>query len=137
VIKRLAVVVLLIGLAACGDSEPAGGPDAGAGDGSTFCENGARIGDTSVLTDVDSSSPEAFEETYDETVATLGELAETAPDEARPAIEAGHEVLVEFRPTLEAAKWDPTELDPEDQSRFINLAQELVDVSPAIREVCV
>jgi hypothetical protein len=85
---------------------------------------------------VDSSSPENFEETYDETVATLEELAETAPEEARPAIEAGHETLVEFRSKLEAADWQPTELSLEDQSRYINLAQELVDVSPAIREAC-
>lgn len=136
---RLAPLVLLLGLMACGDSEPGGiqsGSGTAGGDASAFCEKGARIGDTSVLTDVDSSSPEAYEETYDDAVATLGELVEVAPDAAKPAIEDGYDTLVEFRSTLEAAGWDPTKLDPEDQSRFINLSQELVDVSPAIREAC-
>lgn len=135
-LSLLAVVVLT--LSACGGPE-SGGTDQPAGsDGGSaeFCELGFRIGDTSTLQDVDLSSPAALEETYTSTIQTLADLVPLAPETAKATIEEAHTTMVEFGKELEAAGWDATQLSMEQQSRWINLGSELIDVSPAIREAC-
>jgi len=136
--RVLAIAGLAVALAACSSSSPATSPTASGGDGNlaAFCEAGARIGDTSVLTDVDASDPATFERTYDATIATLAEMLPNAPASAEAQVQAGHDILVDFRAELDAVGWKPADLSSEAATRFINLGQELIEVSPAIRAAC-
>ena len=132
-IKLLAASLTVVSFAACSNSST---PSEDDGDLAAFCETGARIGDTSVLTDVDSSDPASFERTYDATIATLAAMIPTAPASAQAQVQTGHDILVQFRVELEAVQWNPPDLSPEAATRWINLSSELIEVSPAIRAAC-
>jgi hypothetical protein len=134
--RILTIAFLAAALAACGGkSTPSGDPSDNSGL-AAFCSAGARIGDTSVLTDVDSSDAVTFERTYDATIATLAQMIPNAPTSAEAQVQAGHDLLVEFRVELEAVEWNAPDLSPEASVRWINLPQELIEVSPAIRAAC-
>jgi hypothetical protein len=67
---------------------------------------------------------------------TLADLVPLAPETAKATIEEAHSTMVEFGKELEAAGWDTTKLSMEQQSWWINLSSELIDVSSAIRKAC-
>ena len=131
--RIFAISLVAVALAACSNGSAA---SEGGGDLAAFCEVGARIGNTSTLTDIDLSDPASFERTYDATIATLAAMIPTAPASAQAQVQAGHDILVEFRVELEVVQWSPPDLSPEAATRWINLSSELIEVSPAIRAAC-
>lgn len=59
-----------------------------------------------------------------------------APANAEAEVQAGHDILVGFRAELDEVGWKPADLSSEAATRFINLSQEFIEVSPAIRAAC-